>query len=42
LFLGVLGMKFYSSGIPGVLRSKYFHDFVDVEGKKGVIIKSGL
>ena len=39
---GLWGMKIYSLGIPGVLRSKYLHDFVDVEGKKGVIIKSGL
>ena len=27
-------MKFLSSGIPGVLRSTYFCDFVDFEGKK--------
>ena len=40
-FLGVRGMKFLSSGIPGVLRSNYFWDFVDFEGKKGVIIESG-
>ena len=36
--LGFLGMKFLSLGIPGVLRSNYFCDFVDVEGKKEVII----
>ena len=38
---GFWGMKFYSSGIPGVLRSNWFHDFVDVEYKTGVIITSG-
>ena len=27
-----------NEGIPGVLRSNYFCDFVDVEGKKEVII----